>query len=260
MNTGFGRLLFSARRRLGVFRDLRNLKKRVRGASPLRIVVGAGGLYEPGWIPTDVDVLDILDERHWRRLFVENSIDAILAEHVWEHLTAEQGLVAARNCFRFLRRGGYLRVAVPDGFHPDAGYIEHVRPGGSGPGADDHKLLYTHKSFRRVFESAGFRVELLEYFDSSGLFRATDWDPALGKIERSKRFDDRNKDERLVYTSLIVDARKPDMGFELPSPVIWRIWLGEMLIDYWWLLIVLLFILCLGIAWLLVFAARTPDK
>jgi predicted SAM-dependent methyltransferase len=208
-NAGLGRLLFSARRRLGVFRDLRNLKKRIRQSSPLRIVVGAGGLYDPGWIPTDVDVLDILDERHWRRLFRENSIDAILAEHVWEHLTADQGMLAAQNCYRFLRPGGYLRAAVPDGFHPDPAYIEWVRPGGSGAGADDHKLLYNHESFGLLFETAGSRVELLEYFDAAGQFHATDWDPALGKIERSKRFDDRNRDGRLAYTSVIVDARKP---------------------------------------------------
>ena len=138
MNTaGLGRLLFSARRRLGVFRDVRTLKKRIRGAAPLRIVVGAGGLFDPGWIPTDVDVLDILDEGHWHRLFRENSIDAILAEHVWEHLTADQGLLAAENCFRFLGPGGYLRAAVPDGYHPDPAYREWVRPGGSGAGADD---------------------------------------------------------------------------------------------------------------------------
>jgi predicted SAM-dependent methyltransferase len=210
MNTaGLGRLIFAARRRLGVFRDVRNLQKRIHQAAPLRIVVGAGGLYDPGWIPTDVDVLDILDERHWRRLFRENSIDAILAEHVWEHLTAEQGLIAARNCFRFLHPGGYLRAAVPDGCHPDPEYVERVRPGGSGPGAHDHKLLYTHESFRRLFESAGFNVELLEYFDSAGQFHSTDWDPALGKIDRSKRFDERNRDGRLVYTSVILDARKP---------------------------------------------------
>src|SRR5579859_4940385 len=99
MNTaGLGRLLFSARRRLGVFRDVRNLRRMVRHSSPLRIVVGAGGLFDPGWIPTDVDVLDILNKRHWERLFRESSIDAILAEHVWEHLTAEQGLRAAWNC------------------------------------------------------------------------------------------------------------------------------------------------------------------
>jgi predicted SAM-dependent methyltransferase len=211
MNTaGLGRLLFSARRRLGVYRDVRNLKKRVRQSSPpLRIVVGAGGLYDPGWIPTDVDVLDILDEAHWQRLFRENSIDAILAEHVWEHLTAEQGLRAAQNCHRFLRRGGFLRAAVPDGFHPDPQYIERVRPGGSGAGAHDHKLLHNHESFGQLFESAGFEVELLEYFDSAGQFHAVGWDPTLGKIDRSQRFDERNKDGRLVYTSVILDARKP---------------------------------------------------
>jgi len=211
MNTaGLGRLLFSARRRLGVYRDVRNLKKRVRQSSPpLRIVVGAGGLYDAGWIPTDVDVLDILDEAHWRRLFRENSIDAILAEHVWEHLTAEQGLRAAQNCHRFLRHGGYLRAAVPDGFHPDPQYVERVRPGGSGAGAHDHKLLYNHESFGQLFKSAGFQVELLEYFDSAGQFHAANWNPAFGKIDRSLRFDERNKDGRLVYTSVILDAHKP---------------------------------------------------
>ncbi len=208
-NAGLGRLLFAARRRLGVFRDLRNLKKQIRQSSPLRIVVGAGGRFDPGWIPTDVDVLDILDFAQWRRLFAENSIDAILAEHVWEHLTAEQGLVAAQNCYRFLRPGGYLRAAVPDGFHPDPAYIEWVRPGGSGAGADDHKLLYNHESFGRLFATAGFQVEPLEYFDSAGQFHAVAWEPALGKIERSKRFDERNHDGHLAYTSVIVDARKP---------------------------------------------------
>jgi predicted SAM-dependent methyltransferase len=207
-NAGLGRLLFSARRRLGVFRDLRNLKKRIRQASPLRIVVGAGGLFDSGWIPTDVDVLDILEDAHWRRLFRENSIDAILAEHVWEHLTADQGFLAAQNCYRFLRPGGYLRAAVPDGFHPDPAYSEWVRPGGTGAGADDHKLLYNHESFGRLFETAGFRIEPLEFFDSGGQFHAADWDPAQGKIERSKRFDERNKSGRLAYTSVILDARK----------------------------------------------------
>jgi predicted SAM-dependent methyltransferase len=206
---GLGRLLFSARRRLGVFRDVQNLKKRIRGAAPLRIVVGAGGLFDPGWIPTDVDVLDILDVAQWRRLFSEKSIDAILAEHVWEHLTAEQGLLAAENCFRFLRPGGHLRAAVPDGNHPDPAYLEWVRPGGSGAGADDHKLLYNRESFGQLFETAGFQVEPLEYFDADGKFHAVDWDPALGKIERSRRFDDRNRDGQLAYTSVIVDARKP---------------------------------------------------
>jgi hypothetical protein len=66
----------------------------------------------------------------------------IKAEHVWEHLMPEQGATAARICHRFLRPGGYVRVAVPDGLHPDPKYVEWVRPGGSGLGAWDHTVLH----------------------------------------------------------------------------------------------------------------------
>jgi len=185
------------------------LKRLVQSASPLRIVCGASGYVEGGWIRTEVEYLNLLDEEHWRRAFAENSIDAILAEHVWEHLTPEQARTAASNCLRYLRPGGYLRVAVPDGYHPDPAYIEQVGVGGSGPGAADHKVLYNCDTLRELLEGVGFQVEMLEYFDSAGQFHSTDWNPAAGKVWRSKRFDKRNRDGALHYTSLIADARKP---------------------------------------------------
>ncbi len=37
-----------------------------------------------------------------------------MAEHVWEHLSLSDAHVAARNCQRYLRPGGRLRLAVPD--------------------------------------------------------------------------------------------------------------------------------------------------
>ena len=205
-------LIRSARARFGSYRDARRLRAVVRRASPLRIVLGASGIYDAGWIATEIGVLDILNERHWTRLFAKNSIDAILAEHVWEHLTLEQGLRAARNCRRFLKPGGYLRVAVPDGRHPDPEYIEWVRVGGSGAGADDHKVLYNGETFRGLFESAGMEVELLEYFDKDSVFHSVDWEPTAGKIYRSRRFDERNHNGQLKYTSVILDARKPQSG------------------------------------------------
>src|SRR5437660_975249 len=107
-------------------------------ARPLKLVVGASGIHDDQWVPSDIEYLNLLNPRHWSMYFNEGSIDAILAEHVWEHLTEEEGLAAAKCCYRYLRPGGYLRAAVPDGFHPDTNYIQHVRPGGSGPGADDH--------------------------------------------------------------------------------------------------------------------------
>jgi predicted SAM-dependent methyltransferase len=204
-----GRLFRSARYRFGALRGARRLRTLARRTRPLRIVLGASGIFETGWIPTDIGVLDLLNERHWTRAFAENSIDVLLAEHVWEHLTLEQGSLAARHCLRFLKPGGYLRVAVPDGYHPDPSYIEWVRVGGSGAGADDHKVLYNCDTFRRLFETAGFQVELLEYFDAAHQFHSTDWDPAAGLIHRSRRFDERNREGRLNYTSIILDARKP---------------------------------------------------
>lgn len=177
-------------------------------APPYRIVVGAGGVFEPGWVPTEIEVLNLLKPEDWERYFAPDSVDAILAEHVWEHLTPEQGVDAARTCFRFLRPGGYVRAAVPDGLHPDPAYIEWVRPGGVGPGADDHKVLFTYKTFAEVFRRAGFGVRLLEYFDESGSFNHLPWSAAEGLIHRSKEFDRRNRGGGLQYTSIILDATK----------------------------------------------------
>lgn len=176
---------------------------------PVRIVVGSGGIHYEGWLSTDQDDLDLLKFRDWSGLFGPNSIDAILAEHVWEHLAKEGALIAARNCFRLLKPGGYIRVAVPDGNHPDPDYIDLVRPGGAGSGSDDHKVLYTFTDLKKIFVSVGFEVDLLEYFDETGDFRFSDWDPEAGMIRRSRRFDPRNVDGELGYTSIILDARKP---------------------------------------------------
>lgn len=175
---------------------------------PLRIIVGASGVSQRGWIATEADFLNLLRESDWRRYFEERSIDAILAEHVWEHLSEEDGRLAARVCFTFVKPGGYLRVAVPDGLHPDPAYVANVRPGGSGDGALDHKILYTHQTLRALFEGVGFDVELLEYFDERGDFHCSEWLASDGRINRSRRFDKRNADGGLHYTSIILDARK----------------------------------------------------
>jgi len=171
-----------------------------------RIVVGAGDTSYPGWIPTDRDVLNLSDSEDWAICIGGRRLDAILAEHVWEHLDVLSAQLAAGNCFRYLKRGGYLRVAVPDGNHPSNEYIARVRPGGVGPGCDDHKVLYTHDRLSEVFRSVGFRTKLLEYFDDQGSFHFADWDPSDGPVIRSRRFDERNVGGGLSYTSIILDA------------------------------------------------------
>jgi predicted SAM-dependent methyltransferase len=189
-------------------RGRKQLETRDR-SKPCRLILGAGYSPVPGWIATDIEWLNLLREEDWSRYFAPNSVTAMLAEHVWEHLTPEEGARAAGLCLRYLVPGGYLRIAVPDGLHPDPKYIEYVRPGGTGAGADDHKILYDYRTMTQMLVGAGFEVDLLEYFDEEHQFHAVDWDPATGMIHRSKRFDERNRGGALAYTSLIVDARKP---------------------------------------------------
>lgn len=97
---------------------------------------------------------------------------------------------------------------MPDGYHNKEEYINYVRPGGSGAGADDHKVLYTYKSLTKIFQDAGFHVKLLEYFDENGKFHFTEWNERDGMIHRSVRFDERNCNDELNYTSIIIDAVK----------------------------------------------------
>lgn len=198
-----------ARARRESVRGRREFQRQLRAGAALKIVVGSSGTTPSGWVATDIGYLNLLHPEQWAEYFSPGSIEAILAEHVWEHLTPAEGRVAAQTCHTYLKPGGYLRVAVPDGFHPDAAYREWVRVDGAGFGADDHKVLYDHKTFAELFTGVGFAVTLLEYFDERGGFHATEWDPAEGMIRRSRRFDARNRDGELRYTSLILDARKP---------------------------------------------------
>jgi predicted SAM-dependent methyltransferase len=78
-----------------------------------------------------------------------------------------------------------LRVAVPDGLHPDPAYVDTVKAGagtavptsGLDGNAANHKALYTYRTLRQLFESAGFRVIMYEYFDEFPL-------PGLGREGR----------------------------------------------------------------------------
>jgi predicted SAM-dependent methyltransferase len=143
---------------------------------------------------------------------VPRSIDRILAEHVVEHWTTDELAAFCAAVGPRLAPDGFVRLAVPDGNHPDPAYREAVRPGGSGAGADDHKVLYTAASLREALDRAGFACDVVECFSEGGTFQRSEWDAADGLVRRSARFDPRNAGEPLAYTSLIVDCRPRASG------------------------------------------------
>ena len=178
----------------------------------LRLIIGSSSTTQAGWISSESLWLDILQPTDWQKYFEVNTVDALLAEHVFEHIEPELLVHALDQIFLYLRPGGYIRIAVPDGNHPDDSYIREVKPGGTGPGATDHKVLYDFKTLSEMFVSAGFTVDLLEYFDSEHIFHRKNWDVSDGYVARSLKFDQRNLNATPNYSSIILDATKPTVG------------------------------------------------
>lgn len=199
----------------------------------VRVIVGSGGIQtQKGWLTTDIDQLNIVEDASWQRLFQPSTIDRILAEHVLEHLTLRDLKTALENAHRFLKPGGWLRAAVPDAFHPSRYYYNLVKPGGWET-PYEHMLLLDYEMLSRIGREIGFRVRLLEYFDENGLFHIADYDSEDGIVQRCARNNiglntsdnevmnqfyssipdhlrQQFLDRRMTYTSLIVDLIKPE--------------------------------------------------
>lgn len=176
----------------------------------LKLNIGSAGINNNSeWYPTDKDSLDITKEEDWQKVLFSLRLDNIVAEHVWEHLSPEEVDLTNANCFKYLKSGGILRIAVPDGYNPDKKYTESVKPYGTGKGACDHKMLYNYKILSGKLQKAGFEIKLLEYWDENAQFHYENWSNENGFIIRSRLYDPRNKDGSLKYTSLIIDATKP---------------------------------------------------
>ena len=51
------------------------------------------------WVATDSEVLDVTSSRAWKRLFTPVSIDRLMAEHLFEHLSEPIARLRSRNAF-----------------------------------------------------------------------------------------------------------------------------------------------------------------
>lgn len=179
------------------------LRRDARRSDPLNVVLGCGETSFDGWLATDQHVLDVRVPDDWAALFDERSIDRLLAEHLFEHLREDECLASFRLCHRYLKPGGRLRIAVPDGLRPDPEYIEEVLPP-----RDGHQCLFRVDTLSALLAEAGFRTEPVEYFDLEGTFQERPWRSADGHVHRSATHDRGEGDGSLGYTSLIVDALK----------------------------------------------------
>lgn len=171
--------------------------------------MGAAETWQAGWYSTNEQWFDITNKEDWDALFKgQRKLTHVVAEHVFEHLTPQGAQQAVENILRHLVDGGRLRIAVPDGSNPNADYIEHVKIGGIGDDAADHKQLYTSDSLIDLLEKAGLKAVLVEGYDDAGRLVQNTWDEQDGFIRRSRQNAGQDKPWTFpdADTSLIVDG------------------------------------------------------
>lgn len=180
---------------------VKTINRTASSQTPIKIIIGAGPTEYDGWISTDLPHFNILKEQDWSYFFGKHKIDNLLSEHVLEHLTESQVDTFLKLATSKLKPGGRIRIAVPDKNHPNPSYIEHVKPGGSGPGADDHKSFWSIDMYEQLAQKFNLQFAPIEYFDPEGNFTFSEFDNSQGIINRS---GGRSKNEN-EYSSLIVD-------------------------------------------------------
>lgn len=147
---------------------------RFRSVHPLRLHLGSATNRLPGWVNVDLlrpgRRLDLYWDLRRGIPFPDGSVDAIFAEHLLEHLELSTSIAFLRECRRALRRGGTVRIGVPDLDRYVASYLGHddlidqVRPGRPTRGValgeifflDGHKSMYDFQTLRWAFQTAGF--------------------------------------------------------------------------------------------------------
>jgi predicted SAM-dependent methyltransferase len=79
--------------------------------------LGCGQRFHPGWVNIDIQAAHQA-VRSWdlrqELPFPDGSFDAVYHSHVLEHFSKTDGVSFLQRCFRVLRSGGTIRVAVPD--------------------------------------------------------------------------------------------------------------------------------------------------
>ncbi len=182
---------------------------KIRNFKKINIVIGASETKFTDWISTEQFFFDITSSKSWKRNFSGIKIDKLLAEHVFEHLTEDQIKAALFNAHNYLKKGGVLRIAVPDGYHPSKYVIDLVKPNGADQGSDDHKVLLNIDIFKKLLNKKLFSLVPLEYFDKYGLFHKNLYNDHNGFIKRSsKNYIGRFTESKKEYTKMINSVEK----------------------------------------------------
>jgi predicted SAM-dependent methyltransferase len=144
--------------------------KQALATSPVRLHLGSGFVYKDGWV--NIDRLPVKVDVPWNLArgipFPDSTVDAILHEHLMEHLTLAHGFALARESLRVLKPGGVLRVGVPDAGHVVQSYAGNWDDAWARSAPTPmiaisrlfyehgHRTMYDGQTLQLVLRTAGF--------------------------------------------------------------------------------------------------------
>lgn len=118
----------------------------------------------------------------------DGSITRIHSEDFLEHITVEEIKVLLVECFRLLKRGGIMRIGVPDYNNPkDRPYLKK----GSDHRFPSHITLTNYKLLKNIIAESPFtRYKFYHYWDEENFIQES-IDYSLGMIQRTPDNDPR---------------------------------------------------------------------
>ena len=131
---------------------------------PVLVNIGCGGTWHPSWTNLDVRPVDPgvqLWDVGKGLPFGNEQVDACYASHLLEHLTSNQARALLTESLRVLRRGGVIRLAVPDLEGITREYLRVLARAESGDrvAAEQYKWIMLELLDQLVRDSSGGEME-----------------------------------------------------------------------------------------------------
>jgi predicted SAM-dependent methyltransferase len=155
----------------------RKARRLLRADGPIRMHLGCGFIYEPGWI--NVDMLGPKTDFAWDLShplpIPSDSVDAICHQYVIEYFSLGEALRLTEECRRILRPDGVLRIVGVDGGKSLRLYAEgEDQPAPIAPTpmlsinalffGHDHRIVYDADTLVMLCHAAGFpEAEVSEF-------------------------------------------------------------------------------------------------
>jgi predicted SAM-dependent methyltransferase len=142
--------------------------------SELRLHLGCGARYLPGWVHVDAQHFEHIDHQASidnLSMFADNSVDEIYACHVLEHIPRTKILSTLAEWNRVMKPNAKVRIAVPDWdavvthchTHPERlPEVMGLVTGGQRDDLDHHTFMFNFKLLSDMLEWCGF-VKMCRY-------------------------------------------------------------------------------------------------